>query len=57
MRHTASVTKHIPSKASPVEDFVCFSATTVASIVAAKGGVSPIFDYLDEKCAIPVEGE
>lgn len=52
MKHVAAVTKR-PAAAAVWQDVICYSTSAIASIVEAKGGVSPFVTYLDEKCDLP----
>lgn len=52
MKHVTAVTKH-PATAAVWQDVICYSTHAIASIVEAKGGMSPFVTYLDEKCDLP----
>lgn len=54
MKHLGSVTKFAPKVANDSQDLLCVVASSIADMVAAKGGTAPMVSWVDGKCAIPV---
>ena len=53
VKHLGFITQTAPGKAAAWQDVICYSAHAIAGVVTAKGGTSPVANYLDEKCDLP----
>lgn len=53
MKHFVCLSQGAPKKADQWQDAVCEVTRIVGGLVTAKGGTSPIVDWIDGKCTVP----